>query len=103
MRNGSKRREGDGVHILCLLRHGTMARRCAAGCHSSQAQASATGGSGIRSAKTRGMEALGYSGNRSRFNGGAQSALLRLGDGGRSRQACGRFRCSKGVAEAGLL
>jgi hypothetical protein len=72
-----------------------MARRCTAGCCSSRAQASATSGGGIPSARTRGVEALGYMGSPSRFDGGAQAALLRLGNGGRSRQACGQFWCSK--------
>jgi hypothetical protein len=52
---------------------------------SSRAQASATGDSEVSPTRTRDMEALGNPDGPSRLVGGARVALLRLGDGSRSK------------------
>jgi hypothetical protein len=92
-----------GVLTLGLLWHGTMARRCAAGHLSSQAQASATGNSEVSPTRTRDVDALGNPDGPSRLVGGARWLYFGSAMAVDRRQACDGFQCSKQVIGVGLL
>jgi hypothetical protein len=72
-----------------------MARRCAAGHLSSQAQASATGDSEVSPTRTRDVEALGEPGRSLSTHWWSSVALLQLGDGSRSKASLRRVSVLK--------